>query len=111
MIASLILTSVLVPKPFEMDFALVADPTVNQKVISLASAETPEADRKLFTYMKNHSTGPQFAILDGSAPLGDSHTQPNLTVDLSTYESSSYESATQFVNKKLVRISPIDAAA
>lgn len=102
MIASLVLTSVLLPKPFEIDFALVADPAANQKAISLANNETPEADRKLFTYMKSHSNGPQFAILDGSAPLGEKFTQPNLTVDLSTYESSTYESAVQIVNKRKV---------
>lgn len=102
MITSLILTTVLVPTQLEIDFAVVADPAVNQKVISLTTKDVPEADRKLFTYMQSHSTGPQFAILDGSAPVGDKFNQPILTVDLSTYESSTYESAAQFVNGKRV---------
>ncbi len=98
MIASLILTSVRLPQPFEMDFALVADPKVNRQLISANGLQSTSADKKLLSYMKAHSPTKQFAIVDGSAPLGDNFSRPNWTVDLSTYKTSSHESGTVTVN-------------
>lgn len=97
MITALLASTVFQPVRFEIDLALVADPVVNQKVISLTNTETSDADRMLLRYMKDHASGTQFAILDGSAPVGE-----KFTVDLSVYESSAYESVAAFVNKRKV---------
>lgn len=98
MLVALIASIYHQPRPFEMDFALVADPAVNRNLISETSLESTQADKQLLSYMKGQANGRQFAILDGSTPLGDILSRPNWSVDVSTYSTSSYESASATVN-------------